>query len=149
QVPSLMKNWAITQVHRCADRNVLMHLKNMTMTRADKEALAADIWGPCSAQAKSATEISLMGYSMRTSGYRYTGYVHFDRNPQRGTRGRPRVIMDELYDHTKDKEVPLAERETVNVASAPDYQKVRETLKSMLSNILMSGFNKNISYTVV
>ena len=121
----------------------------MSLSHADKEALAADIWGPCGAQPKSATEISLMGYSMRTNGYRYTGYVHFDRNPEKGTRGRPRVIMDELYDHTRDKEVPSAERETVNVASAPQYQKIRDTLRTMLSNVLMTGFDKSVSYPVI
>lgn len=107
-----------------------------------------DVWDACAVEVKSATEVALMGYSLRTRGYRYTCYVHFAKKVK-GSRGAPRMIMDELYDHTNDEITPSAERETVNVADLPKYKSVREKLQTMLFDILTSNFNAAKSYPIV
>jgi hypothetical protein len=127
-----------------------MNFYNDTLHHENRKALLANIWGPCPAQRESKTEISLMGYSMRTLNYRYTGYVHFDRSRSGGAaRAQPRVMLDELYDHTKDGRIPSVDRETVNVAEVPEYQVVRKKLKDQLCDILARRFDKRVAYPVI
>ena len=63
----------------------------------------------------------IMGYSIRTDGFRYTEWQEDWRTD------RPRVIIRELYDHRDDP------RETVNVVDEPEHADVVKDLSKKLA----------------
>jgi len=63
----------------------------------------------------------VMGYSLRTDGFRYTEWRDF-------TSGKVQAV--ELYDHTSDPQ------EAINVASEPTYQARRQALSKQLASRL-------------
>jgi len=79
---------------------------------------AAFTWHPRPAYPPGGTKPKVMGYSMRTSRYRYTEWREFKTG---------KVLQRELYDHMKDP------RETVNVVARPEFKTVVKSLALRLA----------------
>lgn len=78
-----------------------------------------------------------MGYTLRTSTFRYTAWVPF--KPKINLPDWKHIIAEELYDHDIDK------GENRNVVSLKKYDKLRKELRILLQsgwkNVLPHNFN--------
>ena len=77
----------------------------------------------------------IMGYTMRTSKYRYTEWVHFTDKPKYMPKWE-KVVGIELYDHDKDPE------ENVNVVNQQEYKIIAQGL----SKLLHKGWRNTLPY---
>ena len=68
-------------------------------------------------------KFAVMGYSVRSSDWRYTVWLHWDRANLVGDFSRPPVGV-ELYDHRGDTEADFDAFENVNLAGQPRYKDV-------------------------
>ena len=125
KMPYLNQTFAITQTWRCADveDGYKDPRTDSTVPRTHKP------WEVCSVKATRSksfnisSEISLMGYSMRTLDFRYTTYIHFHRLHLLPELTKP-LYAEELYDHRGEKVGDLGSRELINLAGDPNYADV-------------------------
>lgn len=130
KMPVLNQTFAISQVWKCVPIPQL-HFDPRTLT--DPGRRRDRVWVDCDALTPNKNdEISAMGYSMRTREWRYTAWVHFDRKRFIPLWDEP-IMVEELYDH-RDEEHPgvLGHRETVNLASQPQFKDILEKLREQL-----------------
>lgn len=80
------------------------------------------------------TSTTIMGYSLRTEGYRYTVWAHDFTTRQSFNDGK--IYTEELYDYQKD---PL---ETINVVTDKEYLKIKEKLKDMMMDFFSKQMDK-------
>lgn len=83
-------------------------------------------------------EYVLMGYSMRTSEFRYTCYFHFDRNTRTPLLNYP-PFEEELYDHRNETLADFTKREIINLAIFPQFKTQCLKLRRQLLSILHKG----------
>lgn len=62
-----------------------------------------------------------MGYSMQTDQYRYTEWIQYDHNTQKGN-----------WSHVHARELYLDHKEDRNVANLPEYSELVNKLSSQL-----------------
>ena len=157
-MPLMEKNFAITQSTRCAKKirvpavsasgaAVLTPAPEGSL-KSSKKVMRAAVWEDCSIDYKGKDEVSLLGYSMRTSDYRYTAYFHYNKTSFLGT---VQVDVDrlpyqqELFDHKNETLQDFTHRETLNLANKPAYSIVVSTLRNKLIHFIKSEavFHKN------
>jgi hypothetical protein len=166
-MPSMVHNFAISQVIRCAPlaaitryeellakqlQSLPSHRQNNATeggsSQLDSETASLkshkpprqNLWTDCDINKKNqADEIVLMGYSMRTTDYRYTAYFYYNK-----TTERPYInqlpYQQELYDHKMETLSDFTHRETSNLAYRPSYAMVVESLRSKLVNFISKEF---------
>lgn len=144
-MPSIDKNFSLTQQLRCADRSKLRSIKHHRAalassnnpTSSDKEETIAKIislrqglWESCEWRHKD-TEVSLMGYSMRFVNYRYTAYIPYNRvRHEVEVPFMVKPIIEELYSHNTT--VYSVYQELDNLANNPMYQRLTEMFYKQL-----------------
>lgn len=160
-MPTMVHNMAITQVLRCAPlkaveayRKIIeaqLELDNKNGAnissgaaagKADSAVVGArrvgrkGLWGDCDINKKNQRdEIVVMGYSMRTTDYRYTAYFYYNKTTERPDWWRP-PYEQELYDHKNETLADFTHRETVNLAHRPAYKVVVSSLHQRLVDFL-------------
>ena len=77
---------------------------------------------------------TVMGYTVRTSDYRYTEWLPY--NATTGTANWESPIGIELYDHRTDNGTSMEAFENANLAQQPAYHSVIVGLKSILRKIV-------------
>jgi hypothetical protein len=121
-MPTLTRKFAVSQMWRCVPKNkienkadTLVSPQQMLTATAAASASPADgagggvsgqvprdynnPWFECNrAEAQSTAQLSVMGYSFRTSDFRYNVYYHFDRVNNVPLYTQP-PYAEELYDH--------------------------------------------------
>jgi hypothetical protein len=94
------------------------------------------IWNDCDIyKTDTADEVAVMGYSMRTSNYRYTAWIYVSRPDFYPNWTQP-LFAEELYDHKKDTLGDLGHRELVNMARKDHMQVVLLQHRKTLVNII-------------
>lgn len=78
--PKLEIPFALTQSWRCASKPHVMESKNNPQVRAQRGHRMGNMWVDCDKTKNPTDEISIMGYSMRTSEFRYTAWFHYNRH---------------------------------------------------------------------
>jgi hypothetical protein len=129
KMPLLTKRYALTQVIRCARRDLVLKANDPS----HPEPFLSRLWDSCGPDHRD-NEVSLMGYSLRTRSFRYTAYLPFDRRVNKvynltaeGGRLSLDYVSEELYDHREDHTHSLIDREMVNLANSSKYlSKVQE-----------------------
>jgi hypothetical protein len=135
---TLAKTFAVSQVIRCAKKSKMATLRKTPQSRAERNNMMVTLWEGCGRE-DNALELTLMGYSVRTMAFRYTAYIQFNRTLHRVSdldRGREGVVpvYEELYDHRRDHNISLHQREMVNIAKQPKYkEKCREMLAQLVT----------------
>eukprot|EP01041_Mallomonas_annulata_P003872 gene3872-7730_t len=128
--------FALSQSWRCANRT-LLHAPD----RDWKESL----WKSCTIQdnynEKGANELSLMGYSLRTTEFRYTAWLHFNRTIMQTLFDMP-PYDEELYDHRGELLSDFTHLEVVDLARSRRYRKVVRNHRK----VLLYYLSKNIVF---
>ena len=131
-MPSLERDFAISQSWRCATISSLQSAWNGPGVP----------WKDCSRDdnynEKGRNETSIMGYSMRTSDFRYTAWVPFNRSIMAASWDQP-LFDEELYDHRGETLKDFTHQELVNVAHKPAFSKVVKRHRDKLLNYLRSS----------
>ena len=131
-MPVMNQTFALSQAWRCAKK------QNDRLDSRNDSTISQDTlwWDGCGIDVRD-DETSLMGYSMRTLGFRYTMYIPFSR-PQHLPLWDLPIFSEELYDHRKGYLGDLGHFETVNLASDKNYlsllEEHRKTLRDFLWN---------------
>eukprot|EP00601_Ochromonadales_sp_CCMP2298_P013000 CAMPEP_0173268066 /NCGR_PEP_ID=MMETSP1142-20121109/30119_1 /TAXON_ID=483371 /ORGANISM="non described non described, Strain CCMP2298" /LENGTH=674 /DNA_ID=CAMNT_0014204265 /DNA_START=104 /DNA_END=2128 /DNA_ORIENTATION=- len=155
-MPHFAQDFAMSQVIRCAPRSLLpprRHLPPQPLkpwSRGSRKRLPhqrAETWRDCNMlthKERWPSELSLMGYSMRTLQYRYTAYYPFNR-----TLLRPDPLSEpyeeELFDHKNESLSDFTHRETVNLAYKPSYAGVVRHYRAKMANFLLTVAFRNPS----
>eukprot|EP01042_Synura_sphagnicola_P001673 gene1673-1958_t len=117
------RSFALTQLWRCATLpyntsaalGAKHFLTNLDVTRTLK-------WEDCSKKGNlipedKRNEVCVMGYSMRTLDFRYTGWLHFNRTSMAPAWSHPNIVyQEELYDHRDEKLADFTHRELENLS---------------------------------
>ena len=134
-------DFAISQSWRCANRSDL-NIKINNVSLIQEYDHRKNIWAGCSRDdnynKKGASEVSVMGYSMRTSDFRYTAWVPFNRSIMAASWDQP-LFDEELYDHRGETLRDFTHQELVNVAHKPAFSKVVKRHREKLLNYLRSS----------
>jgi hypothetical protein len=136
-MPQLPMKSALSQMLRCASKE-----SSREDPRLNKKILPSK-WKPWDKRrplrkdinetAFEIKEVSVMGYSLRTTNYRYTAYYNFPKST-RIPDFKSSLFSEELYHHLP--ETQLTSRETVNVAKDINFEKVLRIFRRRLKNIL-------------
>lgn len=139
-MPMLPKRIAVTQSIRCAQHKDVQLVSNPSLSTFERNYLLSNMWETCDIHHRD-DEVCLMGYSIRTKSFRYTVYLPYNRRINRvynlSTSEPLRYDVEELYDHREDHpSFPLVNRELVNVAQLPRFQRKMEDMRRILNNFL-------------
>lgn len=140
-MPTMIQTIAISQHIRCAKLTAIAQLAKMMMPPPGAPASAShkpkrkQIWLDCDVHYKKTDELSLMGYSMRSSDYRYTGYFYYNRTT-RTTDFDRLPYQQELFDHKNETLSDFTHREIVNLAAKPSYAAVVNNQRLKLVDFL-------------
>jgi hypothetical protein len=95
---------------------------------ADATHALERLWQDCNLQAtpvQIASELCLMGYSVRTNDYRYTAYCPFSRTTLLpnvlGVHAGALPYEEELFDHRNETLADFTHRELINLAYRPPF----------------------------
>jgi hypothetical protein len=78
-------DYAISQNWRCAQKEKVIQAKKSQLSSLNSDKVQiktprnGQMWYDCDKTKNPPNEISVMGYSMRSSKYRYTSWFHYDR----------------------------------------------------------------------
>jgi arylsulfatase A-like enzyme len=135
--------FAMSQSWRCANKERV--LKN---EEAFKRSIAQGTkphryssWWDCDKTKNPPDEISVMGYSMRTSEFRYTAWFHYNR-PKAIPLLDVAPFAEELYDHRGETLADFTHLETVNLVQKPGYDSTRKAFREQL----ITYIRKNIVF---
>ena len=141
-MPTISKHFAVTQVLRCAQHQQLLKINDPKFSSSERELLLSTVWDACGTEHRE-SEVSLMGYSVRTKSFRYTAYLPFNRRVNQvynlTSSEKLHYAIEELYDHREDHLIPLSDRELVNVANSPKYAKRIHEMRLLLREFLKTG----------
>jgi len=149
-IKALGNDFAISQSWRCANK-----AKVIENTKAQANALAAagkegalaggggggggggvkvhrySHWIDCDKTKNPTDEISVMGYSLRTSDFRYTAWFHYNR-----VQAIPildvQPYQEELYDHRGETLADFTHQEIVNLVHKQGYESTSRNLRDQL-----------------
>eukprot|EP01038_Epipyxis_sp_PR26KG_P011030 gene11030-14811_t len=141
-MPILDRTFAISQTPRCTKKSNIKTKQLSTLEiqqqKVHEKVVRQAVWGDCDMDYKGKDEIELMGYSLRTSMYRYTVYFHYFRR-NRTTDFIREPYAEELYDHKNETLADFTHRETFNLAIKPVYNNVITNLRSLLVNYIRNN----------
>ena len=131
RMPSLNHTFAISQSWRCSRKD------NTPIDSRLDASISQNIvrWDVCSINKNDSTETSVMGYSMRTSDFRYTMYIPFVRSERVPSWEAP-IFAEELYDHRNGYLGDLGHKETVNVATDIKFKDILEKYRGEMKDFL-------------
>ena len=128
-LPLLERDFAVTQSWRCAPK------KKLTPDPQRRGVFWTDCSRDDNENEKGRNEVSVMGYSMRTSEFRYTAWVHFNRSIMAASWDKP-LFAEELYDHRGETLKDYTHQELENIAQNPSYYSTLVSLRSKLLDYL-------------
>ncbi len=155
-MPTLSRKFAVSQMWRCVEKSRLQNKpdtlsaipipssstspsSSSPQTQSGNNNPARDYtnpWFECNRdESKNTNQLSVMGYSFRTSDYRYGVYYHFDRINNIPLFKEP-PYAEELYDHRGETLSNFTHLELVNVIGRTDYGVVAANMRQMASQFL-------------
>ena len=79
-----------------------------------------------------------MGYSLRTSEFRYTAWFHYNR-PKAIPLLDVTPFAEELYDHRGETLQDFTHQETINIIHKPNYESTKKALRDQLVNFIRTN----------
>ena len=132
-------SYAISQMWRCSTHGIgynLSHDGQVTFLR--------NPWGDCNKKDPIypiEKELGMMGYSLRTSQYRYTLWVPFDKTViQPNWTLAITINQEELYDHRNERPEDFTHREVVNLSNDPNFKILKDELRDKLVALIQNEF---------
>ena len=126
-VPIILdQTYAISQTLRCAKKlEVMQELTNLKNSIPNQMKLVRKaIWSDCDLNKNPPSEeMSIMGYSMRTSEYRYNGWFHFNREKKLPILDIV-PFLEELYDHRGEILSDFKHLETINLVNKGGHENI-------------------------
>jgi hypothetical protein len=123
----LSKSFAISQMWKCAKKDRI-HLD----ARSKPLNPGMRMWADCDMNnLEIKSELSLMGYSMRTIDFRYTAWIPFNRKTLT-PEWQKMLYAEELYDHRREQLGDDYIHEMVNVAPRMEYRKILKYYRERL-----------------
>ncbi|KAJ1413362.1 hypothetical protein B484DRAFT_402065 [Ochromonadaceae sp. CCMP2298] len=154
-MPYFAQDFAMSQVIRCAPKNrvsarsveVLAQRSNKTggSKMLSKPIQRQAVWNDCDVKKVNPTELTLLGYSMRTLEYRYTAYYPFNRTQLRPDLRSSEPYEEELFDHKNESLSDFTHRETVNLAYKPNYAVVVSNYRAKMADFILTVAFRNPS----
>jgi hypothetical protein len=133
---------AISQVWRCATRENLMRVtKNEANPVAEVKERNRDLkspWFECNVDhtfLPQDVQVSVMGYSFRSTEYRYNIWFLFDKRQNKPILSSD-PLMEELYDHRHEVLENYTYMELNNIAKLPEFKSVLDDLREKYWNYL-------------
>ncbi len=125
---SLMdQDFAISQSWRCIRKDALLREPESALERNFRNN-----WFECNVDTKDhENEVSVMGYSLRTSHFRYNAWMHEDRINNTPHFDVP-IFAEELYDHRDTTTANFTHTELVNLAQKPQFSSIVENYRQAL-----------------
>lgn len=135
QMPILDQTFAITQNWRCAIKQLVIDEEASKTAAGNQKYTRKNIWHDCDKTVNPPDEISVMGYSLRTTEYRYSAWFHFNR-----AQAMPifdvAPFAEELYDHRGETLADFTHQEIVNLANKIGYESILKKLREQLVHFL-------------
>lgn len=144
-------SYAVSQIWKCAHYNKLhLNPKQSSLGSGERQWFDCDLYNTT-----RTSELSLMGYSMRTVDFRYTAWVPFDRTwlyPQWDQS----IYAEELYDHRGEQLGDDYSYELENQVSKASYSQVLSKFRRKLVDHLHQNVvfrerdrKKNMTLTIM
>lgn len=156
----LEQNFAITQSWRCANKPQVMEAKANPNVRLTKGGRMGSMWLDGDKTKNPPDEICVMGYSMRTSDFRYTAWFHYNRHlcvpildvapfeeevPYCDQIARHLIFaMWQLYDHRGETLADFTHQEIVNLIHKPGFESIvrsyrEQTIAFVRTKVIFRG----------
>ena len=154
-MPRMTHDFAISQILRCAPKDKVDEAakqQELALTQSESTGQRKPMqtqnrnafWNDCDLNQKnSPNEVALIGYSMRTSTYRYTAYFYFNKTTERPELNQL-PFDQELYDHRNETLADFTHQETVNLARKAQFVPHLQTLRKKLVDYI----NKEILFRI-
>ena len=137
----LPRQFAISQSWRCSPQRIALDNKNDIhgFNFSDAAKLAKrkrqSKWLDCDKTKSPPNEMSLMGYSVRTSIYRYTAWYLFDRAAAKPLINEP-PFEEEFYDHRNETLEDFTHREYSNLVFKPSLKPIVKRAREQLTSFI-------------
>lgn len=135
----LENGFAISQMWRCAP-----HGMGYVLSADGHVTFERKLWTDCNKKDSALPlekELSMMGYSMRTTQYRYTLWVPFDKTViQPNWTLAATIRQEELYDHRDEKPTDFTHREIFNLADDPKFKSLKDGFRDKLISLIQNEF---------
>jgi len=129
-------DFALSQNWRCAKKSDVIAAKALVSNNPNAGKMnRKSIWYDCDKNYKGNEEVSVMGYSMRSRDFRYTGWFHYNR-------AKCIPILDvspldeELYDHRYETFADFTHLETVNLVHRPGFENIVRDMREKTVNFI-------------
>jgi hypothetical protein len=130
-MPTLSRKFAVSQMWRCVPKNRIENKPDSLIATPSQPGSASaahrdynNPWFECNRdESKNTNQLSVMGYSFRTSDYRYNVYFHFDRINNVPLYNQP-PYAEELYDHRGEVLSNFTHLELVNLIGRQDISSI-------------------------
>ena len=128
----LPRDFSISQVWKCVNKDQYIaakkHAESGSHTRAN-------IWRDCNRRKMDPNDISVMGYSMRTSDFRYTAWLKM--NTEKMTPDFDMLpLEDDLFDHRNETYADFTHQEIENIARKSENYAIVLQLRRKLMRFL-------------
>ena len=135
-MPVLERTFAVSQDWRCAFKHKVQTY-NDRMARGETGMQAP--WFECNrADKKYEDQLCVMGYSFRSNDYRYTIWLHFNREKNVPDFGAP-PYAEELYDHRGEVVSNFTRLEYQNLIGRPQFAAVATNLRQKALHFLQTS----------
>ncbi len=132
-------SYAISQMWRCSSLGT-----GYTILSDGQITFLRNLWGDCNKKDPTypvEKELALMGYSMRTTQYRYTLWIPFDKTVvQPNWTLASTIIQEELYDHRNEKPEDFTHREVDNISNDPKFIALKDGFREKLITLIQNEF---------
>lgn len=145
EMPILSRKFAVSQMWRCVEKTKLQNKPDSITAISSNQVIPigthprdySNPWFECNRdESKNKFQLSVMGYSFRTSDYRYTVYYHFDRINNVPLYNDP-PYAEELYDHRGEVLSNFTHLELVNLIGRTDqYGTIAAHMRQMAIQFL-------------
>jgi hypothetical protein len=141
-MPTLPRKFAVSQMWRCVHKDRIENKPDSIVASPSQLGTAPALrdynnpWFECNRdESKSTNQLSVMGYSFRTSDYRYNIYFHFDRINNLPLYNQP-PYAEELYDHRGEGLSNFTHLELVNLIGRQDTALIAGKMRQMALQFL-------------
>lgn len=129
-------DFALSQNWRCAKKSDIIAAKALVSNNPNAGKMnRKSIWYDCDKNYKGNEEVSVMGYSMRSRDFRYTGWFHYNR-----VKCIPILdvspLDEELYDHRFETFADFTHLETVNLVHRPGFENIVRDMREKTVNFI-------------
>lgn len=141
-MPTLSRKFAVSQMWRCVSKDRIQNKPDAIVANPQQIGNGPALrdypnpWFECNRdESKNTNQLSVMGYSFRTSDFRYNVYYYFDRINNVPLYNQA-PYAEELYDHRGEVLSNFTHLELVNLIGRPDTTMIAAKMREMALQFL-------------